>query len=169
MSDSDAKYRQVAVRVAASATEAERVALAKWAEGLIAIRSSNAGALVKGKEAVQLTLRSEVVWPLVKMLGKELKRVGWNERGYKSRGLLVGAGLGLVLFGGQGAGIAALGTAIGVPLWIVLGAGGAFVGTLLEEVRRLGKSPEREASVKTSYTVIDGDKKSGDEEPPHVK
>jgi hypothetical protein len=54
-------------------------------------------------------------------------------------------------------------------LWIVLGAGGAFIGTLLEEARRLGKSEERESSVKTSYTVIDGEKQEGDEEPPRLK
>ena len=47
-----------------------------------------------------------------------------------------GAALGLVLFGTQGAGIAALGAAIGVPLWIVFGAGAAFLGVLYEEITR---------------------------------
>jgi hypothetical protein len=43
-----------------------------------------------------------------------------------------GAVAGVALFGGKAAGIAALGTAIAVPLWIVLGAGGAFAGVLIE-------------------------------------
>ena len=37
---------------------------------------------------------------------------------------------------GQGAVIVALGGAIGVPLWVVFGAGGAFAGLLIEEIER---------------------------------
>lgn len=40
------------------------------------------------------------------------------------------------MFSGQGAGIAALGGAIGVPLWVVFGAGGAFVGVFIDEAKR---------------------------------
>jgi hypothetical protein len=41
---------------------------------------------------------------------------------------------------GQGAGIAALGGAIGLPLWVVFGAGGAFLGVLIEEIRKSRRS-----------------------------
>ena len=47
--------------------------------------------------------------------------------------------MGIALFGSQSAGIAALGTAIGVPLWVVLGAGAAFANSLIEELKRRGK------------------------------
>ncbi len=69
------------------------------------------------------------------MTGKT-KRLTWDERGLKSRLGLSGAAAGLVIFGGQGAGIAALGTAIAVPLWVVLGAGATFAGFLYEELTR---------------------------------
>ena len=59
----------------------------------------------------------------------------------------------IALFGGQGAGIAALGAAIGVPLWVVFGAGAAFAGVLYEEIT--GKR----SSTKTTYTVIDAERK----------
>jgi len=49
---------------------------------------------------------------------------------------LSAAAIAAVAFSGKGAGIAALGGAIGVPLWVVLGAGGAFAGVLIEEIQR---------------------------------
>jgi hypothetical protein len=152
------KFREVAVIVANSASEREQLALLKWAQGLLAIRRSSAPTWAKGKNAVQHTLRSDVVWPLVKMLARELKRIGWDERGLKSRGFILGGGAGLVLFGGQGAGIAALGTAIGVPLWIVLGAGGTFVASLIEEMERRHRSKQ---PPETSYKVMEADKEIG--------
>ncbi|MFN0302781.1 MAG: hypothetical protein ACKVQU_20795 [Burkholderiales bacterium] len=155
MSEPEQKYHEVAVIVANSASEAERAALLKWAHGLILIRNGPASRWSKGKDAIQLTLQSEVVWPLVKLLGRELKRVGWDERGVKSRGFILGGGVGLVLFGGQGAGIAALGTAIGVPLWIVLGAGGTFAAALIEEV---GRRRTKTQSPETSYKVIEAER-----------
>ncbi|GHU14744.1 hypothetical protein FACS189441_5120 [Betaproteobacteria bacterium] len=79
--------------------------------------------------------------------------LAWDERGLTARLGLSGAAVGVALFGGQGAGIAALGTAIGVPLWVVFGAGAAFVGVLYEEIT--GKKP----NAKTTYTVIDGERK----------
>jgi hypothetical protein len=57
------------------------------------------------------------------------------------------AATGVALFGGQGAGVAALGTAVGVPLWVIFGAGGAFMGVLYEELT--GKK----RTAKTSYTI----------------
>ena len=46
------------------------------------------------------------------------------------------AALGLLFFSGQAAGIAAMGGAIGVPLWIVFGAGGTFAGVLIDEIKK---------------------------------
>jgi hypothetical protein len=54
--------------------------------------------------------------------------------------------------GGQGAGVAALGTAVGVPLWVVFGAGATFLGVLYEEITR--KKPNKS----TSYQVIDAER-----------
>ncbi|OCC02401.1 hypothetical protein BA190_24055 [Labrys sp. WJW] len=51
-------------------------------------------------------------------------------------GGIAGAGAGLAFFGTQGAGIAALGTAAGVPLWVVPGAGSMFAKTLHEELTK---------------------------------
>jgi len=126
---------QLAVRVVESATPEERVLIAKWAQQLIKIRDSDLSLYDKAKEAVVVTASSDAIIPLVKNAGLELKRIGWDEQSWTAR--LGGTGVlaGLLLFTGQGAGIAALGGAIGVPLWVVLGAGGAFAGQLIESAR----------------------------------
>jgi len=132
--------RGVAVRIAEAASPGEREALLYWMIQLLHIRDSKVSSIQKAKQAVLLTIRSEVTWPVVKMLAAELKRVGWNERTTKGRAGLLTAGGALAIFGSQGAGIAALGTAIGVPLWIVLGAGAYFAtGFIQELIERMPK------------------------------
>ncbi|KQP30603.1 hypothetical protein ASF49_13955 [Methylobacterium sp. Leaf104] len=86
-----------------------------------------------------LTFASKAVWPVVKIIGRQTKRVTWDDRSTTARFGLGGAIAGAVLFGGQSAGIAALGTAVGVPLWVVLGAGASFANVLREELSRKGK------------------------------
>jgi hypothetical protein len=132
----ESENRSVAVRVAATASEQEREALLLWMVQLLQVRESSLSNMQKAKRALKLTSESKVVWPVVKILAQEVKRVGWDERGTKSRFGIVGAGAGLALFGTQGAGIAALGTAIGVPLWVVLGAGAYFAPVLIEELKQ---------------------------------
>jgi len=69
-----------------------------------------------------------------KMAFESIKSVAWDDRGLMARAGIVSAVVAAVLFGSQGAGVAALGTAIGVPLWVVFGAGGAFVAALYQEL-----------------------------------
>lgn len=148
--------RQLAIKIAGSANDSEREALLQWANSLLEIRKKDLPTRDKAKEAIQLTVSSKVVLPVVKLIGQEVKRLVWDERGTKSRIGLVGIAIGATVFGGQSAGIAALGTAIGVPLWVVLGAGGAFAGMLIEELS--AKSEPINPDNKTSYNIIDPDK-----------
>ena len=149
------EQRSVALRVASSASVQEREALLLWMVGLLQIRESSLTNVQKAKQALQLTSRSKVVWPAVKILGQEVKRLGWDERGIKSRFGIVGAGIGLALFGGQGAGIAALGTAIGVPLWVVLGAGAYFAPVLIEELTKLVPKSRQPKVIDGKFEIID--------------
>ncbi len=145
------KQKQLAVRIASTANAAEKEALRLWIERLLEIKASNLPAAQKAKQAISVTGSSNVVLPTVKMIARETKRLAWDDRGLKGRLGLGGAAVGVALFGGQGAGIAALGTAIGVPLWVVFGAGAAFLGVLYEEIT--GKKP----NPKTTYRVIDAE------------
>jgi len=110
------RQKQLIVRIASTANTAEKEAIRLWIEKLLAIRASNLSSAQKAKQAIAATGSSHVVLPTVKMLAREIKRLTWDERSRKGRMGLGGAAVGLALFGGKGAGIAALGTAVGVPL-----------------------------------------------------
>lgn len=157
MSDpSPEKQKQLAVRIASTASGTEKEALRIWIERLLEVKASSLPAIQKAKQAITLTASSSVVVPTVKIIAREAKRLTWDDRGLKGRLGIGGAAIGLALFGNQGAGIAVLGTAIGVPLWVVFGAGAAFLGVLYEEIT--GKKPV----AKTTYRVIDAEREEGE-------
>lgn len=80
--------------------------------------------------ALRATFASKATWPILKALAKSLKGAAVVASGNRfGRVGLVAVGA-VAVFGGQGAGIAALGGAIGLPLWIVVGSGYAFAETL---------------------------------------
>lgn len=143
------RQKQLIVRIASTANTTEKEAIRLWIEKLLAIRVSNLSSAQKAKQAITVTGSSHVVLPTVKMLAREIKRLTWDERSRKGRMGLGGAAVGLALFGGKGAGIAALGTAIGVPLWVVFGAGAMFLADLYEEIT--GQKP----NPKTNYRATD--------------
>lgn len=139
------KY-QIATAYIEQASEAERAALYSWASQLLVLRSQDLSAIDKATRAVRLTIESGTILPFVKFLGAEIKRVGWDERELPGRLALTSAAAAALVFGGQGAGIAALGGAIGVPLWVVFGAGGAFAGVIVNETKRRGTLPPTQSS-----------------------
>jgi hypothetical protein len=164
------RTRQLAVRVLANASAEERTALSSWANQLLAIRRSGYSPATKAKEAIRLTARSNIVVPTLKIIAKEMKldqfdasklrfssyrevlksiRRFWGDRSLPAK-LGIGAStVAFALFGSQGAGLAALGSAVAVPLWVVFGAGATFAGVMYEEVT--GRKPD----TLTTYTVID--------------
>ncbi len=128
--------REVALMIVQNSTPEDRLILSKWAEELLALKELNTGKLEKAKKAISLTLQSKAAISAAKIITRKLKKVAWDDRSTAARFGLGGAAAGLAFFGGQGAGIAALGTAVGVPLWVVLGAGSSMAGILLEELTR---------------------------------
>jgi hypothetical protein len=139
-----AEQKAIVQGIVNDASLEQQRALLEWSKALLSIRHSERTAKVKAKAAVAATAQREVIWPLVQTMLHRLKRLGWDERSWAAR-LGGGAVIATVaVFGGHGAGIAALGTAIGVPLWIVFGAGGAFQQMLLDELERaLGKDQDK--------------------------
>lgn len=114
-------------------------ALQLWAQRLLALRERDVSRLQKMREALRLTRDSKVVWPAVKIAASKAKQIGWDDRSPKARIGLGAAAIGAAVFGGKSAGIAALGTAVGVPLWVVLGAGASFAAGIVEEISRRSK------------------------------
>jgi hypothetical protein len=146
------KSRAVAVRIASQMDGAEKQALARWIESLIEIRNCGLPVLQKARRAVSLSASSRVIVAAVKIVGREIKRHGWDNRTGPVRLGLGAAAVAAVAFGGQNAGIAALGAAVGVPLWVVFGAGVAFAGVLYEEITG------RRLDTKATYRVMDAEK-----------
>jgi len=124
--------QELAQRVWMKATPAEREALIRWLQKLALIRDSGESTATRSYYALKHTLTSDAVWPLVKVIWQELKRMGWDERTSKWKAFLGGAAGGFLIFGSRGAGIAALGGAIGVPLWLVVGGGVAVLDALID-------------------------------------
>lgn len=56
----------------------------------------------------------------------------WKNANWTKKLALIGGAIGLSIAGSQGAGIAALGGAIGVPFFLVTAGGGALVGIIIE-------------------------------------
>lgn len=121
------------------ATLEQQRALLDWSKDLLIVRRSDESVVTKVKAAIAATAQRKVIWPLVRVMLNRLKRLGWDERSWKTRLGIGTVAATAIVFGGQGAGIAALGTAIGVPLWIVFGAGGTFAGLLMDELEEVVK------------------------------
>lgn len=125
-----------------------------WASDLLNVRESGAWRLSKIKAAIAITLKGRVIWPAIKIAALKTKQIGWDNRGRTARLFTIVSAVSVGLFGGQNAGIAALGTAVAVPIWVVLGSGAAFANLLIEEISRRNRSQD---DVITTYTVIDAD------------
>lgn len=125
---------QLAIYIANSIDDSQRDELKVWIERLLEIRDSGGSKSLRAWKALQLTQKSNVAKSVLELLFREAKRIAWDERSKNARLGVGGAALGLVTFGWQGAGIAALGTAVGVPLWVIFGAGSTFLGVLYDEI-----------------------------------
>lgn len=143
-----------AVTLVKSASDVERDSLVLWLETLLRIRSSDQTAFEKAKATLLATRVHKILWPLLKVISSEIKKNLWDKRSTKSRMGIIGVSSAIVLFGGQSAGVAALGGAIGVPLWIVFGAGATFAGFILEEIKR-NRSKQPDGAIVVDYEVID--------------
>jgi hypothetical protein len=152
--------QRIAIVITSATTDLEKDALKAWLSDLLAIRAEEISFVTKSTKALKLTLQNKVLWPVVKLISREMKRYGWDERSPMMRRFSVVAAAGIATFGGQAAGIAALGTAIGVPLWVIFGAGAAFVPVLLREfsVTELGGLRQKKDEVATGLDIDVGKK-----------
>jgi len=149
MKNSDSQ-KQLAVTIAKSASDSEANALRDWARLLIHLKEEDMSAGAKARKAISLTASSKVILPAMKIISAQAKKHGWDNRTSTQRlGIAAAAGA-FSLFPGANAGIAALGGAVGVPLWVVFGGGSMFLKVLYDELRR---RPNEETGGRT-YKVI---------------
>jgi hypothetical protein len=140
-SDPSQKHQALAVRVATQLNPEDRPVLKAYAEDLLAIRESDSSVARKAMDALDRTVNRELMRVFTTTAAKSLVKVAWQDRTWAARLGLSAAAVAAATTAGQGAGIAAFGSAIGVPLWVVLGAGGAFAGVLVDELTQAGDRP----------------------------
>jgi len=92
-------------------------------------------------DSIDLTADKQVLGVLTKGSGRLLAKHAWKDRSWRGRIGLSAAALATLVTAGQGAAVAVLGSAVGVPLWIVFGSGGSFAAALLEEIGRVRGEP----------------------------
>lgn len=114
----------------------ERRALQVWLSELVAVRERDLSSFAKLKAALRTANRAKDIWPIMRNLGRSLRRHGWDRRKGGFRWFMGVAVATIAAFGFQGADIAAFGGAIGLPLWIVLGGGAAACHALLDGLKR---------------------------------
>lgn len=111
-------------------------ALRQWLKSLLDIAESPKSNAEKMGALFSLMRRSKIVLPLLKTMAREIKKHGWDTRTGSQRIGFAAAATSLAVFGGAKAGIAALGGAFAVPLWVVFGSGAMFARYLYENLQK---------------------------------
>jgi len=137
---SQEKLRQLAATVATQIAEEDRPAVLALMRQLLGIRDSELPRYEQARTAYRATAQSGATWALAKMAAGALKEYAWDSRSTSMRLGLSGLAVVATAFASQTVGIAALGALIGVPLWIVSGAGGQFPDLLIEELSKMEAS-----------------------------
>jgi hypothetical protein len=129
------RLREALAQFSAKLNDVERAAVLAWGRELKRIRESGASVFDKAKEALAVTRKADQILPILTKAGLTLKDLMWTKRGWSARLVIPAAVIVLVALP-EADGLALLGGAIGIPLWVVAGAGGAFIGMLIDEVSK---------------------------------
>lgn len=165
---------KLARRILEELDDPAREDLAHWATSLLALRDADLRRIPKAREALRLTHENRVASRVARVVARKVKAAAWTDRGWAARLGLGAAAVTATVAGGEGAGIAALGTAVGVPLWVVFGAGGAFAGAIIDEVgrKRRDDAPPADQDIldipEAEFEVL-GDGPPGLDAPPQIE
>lgn len=159
MTESETKESRLAKSIVDSASPEQREALLAWAVELKELSKSSLSNIEKVRQAVKSTTSREILAPIFQANLKRTKEILWSERNFTQRFFIIGITIGTLGFSGKMAGLAAFGRAIAVPIWLVLGLGGMFLGAIID----LLQAESTPSTPSTSYRVIEAHEESGDE------
>jgi hypothetical protein len=106
-------------------------------EELSSISRMRIGQKAKFQRAIRLVweYRRRSVHFVFKLLVTAIEAIRSWRPGLGLSFLLAGAAAGFAAFGSEAAGLAAMGSAVAVPLWLVTSAGSTMLGVVLDELR----------------------------------
>jgi len=145
----NAEYLKTADIIMDKTNDEEKRHLLDLIDSLLAIRNLPISKTLKIKQTLKLFKKSKSALPLV----KNIKALVWDNRSIFTK-IGVGATVGVAMFMPGNAGIAAFGTAIGVPIWVVVGSGYAFASLLAEKLRAYLANKKGSTIEDAIYTVI---------------
>jgi hypothetical protein len=126
----------LARRSVSNLSPVQRADVLRWANQSLVVIHNN-----KISKAQKVTRLRRIRTPKAKRailiaLMQAVKGKAWDDQSWARRFALVGLLAGAAAFGGQGAGIAAMGGAVGVPLALLSTIGGTFLGALVDELQK---------------------------------
>ncbi len=120
--------------------EEERKEIKCWAENAFVIRNdSNLSSKLKIQKLYEISWRSSIITKFLKAAFRVIKKNGWVERSLTAKMAISGAVLGLATVGSNFVGIASAGIGLSMPFFVLTSAGGALLGTIIEEVNKSQK------------------------------
>ncbi len=125
----------LALKVLAEFSDEDKVKIKSWAEEAYIIRNdSSLTKKEKLNKISSITNKNKIVFKFLRSLVCLIKRNTWDERGWPGRLALGGFALGVITSGSKMAGIASAGIGVGLPIYLLTSAGGALLGTIIEEL-----------------------------------
>jgi phosphoglycerate dehydrogenase-like enzyme len=116
--------------------EKEKKLILVWSKEVEQIKADKSLSLQQQIVKVHNLETSPIVRVFIGRISKLARKHLWQERNWASRLTLMGLTLGLTIAGTQGAGVAALGGAVGLKLYMLSSAGGALLGVFIDEVEK---------------------------------
>jgi hypothetical protein len=116
--------------------EREKAEVRDWAEkSLVVINDKKLSKTNKLKKLKRIK-RPKATKHFLAAILEGVKSALWDNQSWARRLAVAGLALGVVTFGTEAAGVAALGGAIGVPLALLTGTGAALLGLIIDEINK---------------------------------
>lgn len=114
-------------------TEDEKRILLDWAKNVKSIQSNKKLSIKEKLKALKSLNNSEAFKNIAKYVSLKTKHYWENANWSERLGIICGGGT-FAFFGFGGSGIAAMGGAVGLPLFLVTAAGGTLIGTIIDKL-----------------------------------
>jgi len=87
-------------------------------------------------EVAKITAENKVLRDFFNKIWRNIQKIGWKDRGFVGRAAVIGGIVGIILGGGGGVGMVVLGSGIEIPLFLATALSGAFVGLLIQGLKK---------------------------------